>query len=69
MQHNMQKLRNFGIGLGTSLVLASPAFAAIDTSDVTDALTEAAAAVAVVGAAALVVFVGIKVYKMIRGAL
>lgn len=45
------------------------AHAAIDTTAVTTALTDAGAACAVVGAAALVVHVGIKAYKMIRQAL
>ena len=45
------------------------AHAAIDTSGVTSALTEAGDAVAVVGAAVLVVYVGMKAFKLVRGAL
>lgn len=40
----------------------------MDMTAVTDALTAAGAAVAVVGAASLIVYVGSRVWKMIRGA-
>ncbi len=43
--------------------------AGIDTSSVTSALTDAGAAVAVVGAAVLVVVVGTKVFKWVARAL
>lgn len=55
-----------GIGLGAA---AMSSFAAIDTTSVTTALTEAGTAVATVGAAVLVVHVGVKVYKYVRGAM
>lgn len=45
------------------------ASAAIDVSGVTDAVTEAATAIGVVGAAVLVMFVGGKAFKWIKGAL
>ena len=45
------------------------AMAAIDTTSVTAALTDAGTAAAVVGAAVLVVIVGIKAFKYIRQAL
>lgn len=48
---------------------AVSAHAAIDTTSVTSALTDAGTAAAVVGAAALAVHVGIKAFKMIRQAL
>lgn len=48
---------------------AVSAHAAIDTTSVLTALTDAGAAVAVVGAAVLVVHVGGKVFKMIRAAM
>jgi len=48
---------------------AVSAHAAIETAAVTTALTEAGAAAGVVGAAMLVVIVGIKAFKMIRSAL
>lgn len=45
------------------------ASAAIDVTAVTAATTDAGTAVATIGAAVLVVYVGIKAYKWIRGAL
>jgi hypothetical protein len=48
---------------------AVSAHAAIDTTAVTAALTDAGTAAGVVGAASLVVIVGIKAFKMIRQAL
>lgn len=57
-----------GVGAGALAVVQS-AHAAMDTTGVTTALTDAAAAVAVVGGAVLVVYVGIKTFKMIRAAL
>lgn len=50
-------------------VAATSAQAAIDTTSITGSLTEAGVAAAVVGAASLVVLVGIKAFKMIRTAL
>lgn len=55
-----------GVALG---LVGSSAHAAIDTAGVTTALTDAGTAAGVVGAASLVVIVGIKAYKMIRRAL
>lgn len=49
--------------------VAGSASAAIDTAPVTTALTEAGTAAGVVGAAVLVVLVGIKAYKYIRAAM
>lgn len=48
---------------------AVSAHAAIDTTAVTAALTDAGAACAVVGAASLAVYVGVRAFKMIRHAL
>lgn len=45
------------------------AFAAMDTTAVTTAITDASTAIGTVGAAVLVMFVGIKVYKWVRRAL
>ncbi|GGC57746.1 major capsid protein [Undibacterium terreum] len=50
-------------------VSAANAASTIDTSSVTSAMTDASAAVAVVGAAGLVVIVGTKVFKWIARAL
>lgn len=41
----------------------------MDMTPITDALTAAGAAIAIVGAASLVVYVGARVWKMIRGAI
>ena len=57
-----------GVVVGFSAAAGS-AHAAISTTDITTALTEAGAAAAVVGAAVLVVHVGIKAYKYIKGAM
>lgn len=51
------------------VALVNNAHAAMDTTGVTTALTDAASAVAVVGAAVLVVYVGIKSFKMVKSAL
>jgi len=48
---------------------ATSAQAAIDTTAVTTALTDAGTAAGVVGAAVLVVLVGIKAFKYIRAAM
>jgi len=48
---------------------ATSAQAAIDTTEIVSALTDAGTAAGVVGAASLVVIVGIKAFKMIRTAL
>lgn len=56
------------VGL-SSAAFAGSAFAAIDVTSVTTALTDVAAAVGTVGAAMLVVYVGMKSWKMIRQAL
>ena len=49
--------------------VANFSHAAMDTAAITSALTDAGAAVAVVGAAVLVVYVGMKAFKLVRGAL
>lgn len=56
--------------VGTAgVALVNNAHAAMDTAAVTSALADAGTAVGVVGAAVLVVYVGIKAFKMVRGAL
>lgn len=50
-------------------MMAVPAFAAIDTASITAGITDASTAVGVIGAAVVLIYVGIKVYKWIRGAL
>lgn len=66
----MTKLRRFGAAVGVvALTAAGSASAAIDTAGVTSAITDAGSAVATVGAAVLVVMVGIKVFKWVARAL
>lgn len=64
----MQKFKRVvsGLGLGAA---ATASQAAIDVAGVTSAIGEAGTAAATVGAAVLVMVVGIKVYKWIRGAM
>ena len=54
---------------GSALVASSFAQAAVDTTAVISALTDAGTAAAVVGGAVLVVLVGIKAFKYIRSAM
>lgn len=56
----------FGVA---AMTLATSARAEIDTAGITAKITEAGAAAAGVGAAVIIVFVGIKAFKMIRQAL
>lgn len=64
-KHN--QLRTFLAGI----VLASPTllFAAVDVTTVVAEISGAAAPIAAIGAAVLVVMVGIKVYKWVRRAM
>jgi len=62
-------IKRIGCAVAGSFAVTQMASAAIDTSSVTTALTEAATAVGVVGAAVLVVVVGTKVFKFIRAAM
>lgn len=55
-------------GLGLT-VLASPAFAAYDTTAVTSGVADAATAVAAIGAAVVLVVLGVKVFKWIARSL
>lgn len=66
----MNKFRKYGAAVAVGLMaVAGSASAAIDTAAVTSSLTDAGAAVAVVGAAVLVVIVGTKVFKWVARAL
>lgn len=66
------KAKRFCVSLlsffGLTFVFIAPASAAVP-ADVTTAITTAVADVAVVGAAVIVVMVGIKVFKWMRAAL
>ncbi len=71
----MNKMKGWGcrvaapvMGL-SALAFAPMSMAAIDVTSVTTALTDAGTAVATVGAAVLVVIVGVAAYKYIRRAL
>lgn len=52
-----------------ALIASGVASAAIDTTEITASITDAGVAIATVGAAVLVMYVGGKVYKWIRGAM
>lgn len=54
---------------GALAVAAGSANAAVDVSGVVTAITDANPAVVAIGTAVLVLIVGIKVYKYIRGAI
>ena len=59
-------------GVGTAAAVASPAFAqtgGVDVGEVVSAIQGAAAPIASIGAAVLIVMVGIKVYKWVRRAM
>lgn len=62
------KIRNAAVGVFFALV-AGLSQAAVDVTSVTTAISDAGTAAATVGAAVLVMVVGIKVYKWIRGAM
>ena len=62
-----QKSTQVGIALGT-IAVSTGANAAIDTTAVISAITDAGTAVGVVGAAALVVVIISKTYKWVRSA-
>jgi hypothetical protein len=58
-----------GVVAAPALVAANSAYAVVDTTDIEAAITDAATAGAVVGAAVVVMIVGIKVFKWLRRAL
>ncbi len=57
------------LALTTVFGLASPASAAVDVASVVTEISGAATPIASIGAAVLVVMVGIKVYKWVRRAM
>lgn len=66
----MKNFTRIAVVGAVSAVFANSAFASgIDTAGVMLALTEAGQAAATVGAAVLIVVVGIKAFKFIKGAL
>lgn len=65
-----KKLRLFRVAVASGAALATGVSqAAIDTTGVTQGMTDAGAAIAVVGAAYLVVKIGIKVWPWIASAM
>lgn len=62
------QIKKYGFGASLAAV-AGASQAAIDVTSVTTAIGDAGTAAATVGAAVLVMIVGIKVYKWIRGAM
>lgn len=65
---NRNSLLKFAAGVGSAAV-AGVSQAAVDVTAITGAISDAGTAAATVGAAVLVMVVGIKVYKWIRGAM
>lgn len=63
-----KQIKKYGFGASLAAV-AGASQAAIDVTAVTGAIGDAGTAAATVGAAVLVMIVGIKVYKWIRGAM
>lgn len=64
----VMKMNKILTGLGVS-ALSVPAFAAYDTTAVTTGVADAATAVAAIGAAVVLVVLGIKVFKWIARSL
>jgi len=62
------KIRNAVVAYSAALT-AGLSQAAVDTAGITSAISDAGTAAGVVGAAVLVMIVGIKVYKWVRGAM
>jgi len=52
-----------------ALLAAGPAFAVLDTSSITTAISDASTAIGVIGLAVIVMIVGAKVFKWLRRAL
>lgn len=65
----LNTIQRLGLVAAPVLVSMGSAHATIDTAGVTSALTDAGTAAGVVGAAVLVVLVGIKAFKFIKSAL
>ncbi|MCK2088646.1 major capsid protein [Thauera aromatica] len=65
----MKKLQSLGTGLGLAFLSSASFAAAPDVSAVVTEIGGAAAPVASIGAAVLLVMVGIKVFKWIRSVL
>lgn len=66
---NYGKYTGLAIGGLTALGTAMPTWAAIDTAGITAGVAEAATAVGVIGAAVVLVVLGVKVFKWIARSL
>lgn len=65
-----RKLAPLGVGIGAlGMQMAHATGTPVDVSAVTDGITAQAAPIAAVGAAILVLFVGIKAFKWVRRAM
>lgn len=72
MKQKLESLRRLALLNGAavaSMVAAPAAFAAVDVSAVVTEIGDAAAPIASIGAAVLLVMVGIKVFKWVRRAM
>lgn len=58
-----------GAAVGSTMLLARPAHAAIDVSEVVTAIEAAATAVGLIAAAVLIVYAGVKAWKLARAAM
>lgn len=63
----MKQVRNFA--LGALALVPAVSFAAVDVADVVTEIEGAATPIAAIGAAVLLVMVGIKVFKWVRRAM
>lgn len=68
IQSGLLNVRRLALVAGAALV-TSPAFAAVDVTEVVTEIKGAAQPIATIGGAVLVVMVGIKVYKWVRRAM
>lgn len=69
MKQNIQSRLGQGAAVVGFTVASMSSHAALDTAGITSAVAEAATAVAVIGAAIVLVRVGVKVFKWIASAL
>ncbi len=69
MKKYLRKVAGVLVSAAPLALVSTASHAAIDTTAVTGAITEAGTAVGVIGAAILVLTVGIKVYKWMQRAL
>lgn len=66
---NYGKYTGLAIGTVTAMTASMPTWAAIDTAGITAGVAEAATAVGLIGAAVVLVVLGVKVFKWIARSL